>query len=119
MRVYKLNPSSVIITNERSATIASLGKCLHAYPKEFHFDDSSLVVSSLHLFKRGSSCRAVVGRRNRKTLFARESPHSFCLRRGRSAACARHPHTTPSLIKARTVIARKIYDEKGKDTESP
>lgn len=80
-----------------------------------------VVVSPLHLFKRGSSCRVVVGRR--KTLFARENPHSFCLRRGRSAARARararHPHTTSLLIKARTVIARKIYDEKGKDTESP
>lgn len=70
---------------------------------------------SLHLFKRGSSCRAVVGR-NRKTLFARESPHSFCLRRGRSAA--RVTHTPGCRLLRHERLSRERYTTKKERTRS-
>lgn len=62
----------------------------------------------MHLFKCGSSCRDAVDR-NRKALFARAHIRSV------------RPSVTHTLRRRllRTAIAREIYDEEGKDTESP
>jgi len=83
--------------------------------EEFCFDDSSFD-DSVHLFKRGSSCRSAIGR-NRKALFAQAHIRSVW---DEAEVLPRHPHATPPLIKERPAIAREMYvHEEGKDTESP
>lgn len=74
MRAYdrpliKSNNSFPLMARDRSFSFRKQSLRLRVYREKFSFDVSSLE-DSIHLFKRGSSCRDAVDR-NKKALFAR------------------------------------------------